>query len=73
MKTHVLIISRTFPSYHLRKGKETGFVEKIPDEKIHTIRANYPLWEKRIKEVQFGEAVLSLRYWSDKPYKSEQV
>lgn len=41
--------------------------------KIHTIRANYPLWEKRIKEVQEGRAVLSIRQWTGKPYRSKQV
>lgn len=41
--------------------------------KIHTIRSNYNLWEKRIKEVQQGKAILSLRYWSGKPYNSKQV
>lgn len=41
--------------------------------KIHTIRANYELWAKRIEQVQNGEAILSIRYWSDKPYKSKQV
>jgi len=41
--------------------------------KIHTIRANYELWKKRIEQVQKGEAILSIRYWSDKPYKSKQV
>ena len=41
--------------------------------KLHTIRSNYPLWEKRIKEVQEGKAVLSLRYWSGRPYSSKQV
>lgn len=41
--------------------------------KLHTIRANYPLWEKRIKEVQEGRAVIELFYWSDKPYRSKQV
>lgn len=43
------------------------------EPKIHTIRSNYPLWNKRIKEVQYGKAVLSLRYWSGKPYNSKQV
>lgn len=43
------------------------------EPKIHTIRSNYPLWDKRIKEVQDGKAVLSLRYWSGKPYNSKQV
>lgn len=41
--------------------------------KIHTIRDNYPLWEKRIMEVERGEACLSLREWSGRPYRSPQV
>jgi len=41
--------------------------------KLHTCRANYPLWEKRIKEVQAGCAVIELFYWEDKPYRSKQV
>lgn len=40
--------------------------------KIHTIRANYELWRKRIKEVQAGRAVLSVRQWTGKPYASPQ-
>ena len=95
MKTYVLIVSRTFPSTHKRKGDETYFVEKILNElndtsfqyqqfdriaklgvggrKLHTIRGNYPLWKKRFEEIEKGEACLSLRYWSGKPYKSKQV
>lgn len=41
--------------------------------KLHTIRSNYKLWERRIDEVQSGNAILSLRYWSGKPYNSKQV
>ena len=41
--------------------------------KIHTIRANYPLWKKRIAEVERGEACLSIRQWTGKPYRSKQV
>lgn len=74
MKTHVLIVSRVFPSTHRRKGQPTFFVPKIKtalgieplpeeSEKLHTIRANYDLWAKRIKEVQEGKAILSIRYW----------
>lgn len=40
--------------------------------KRHTVRANYPLWAKRIAEVQRGEAVLSVRQWSGRPYMSKQ-
>ena len=42
-------------------------------KKLHTIRANYPLWEKRIKEIQNGRAALSIRQWEGKPYRSKQV
>ena len=45
----------------------TGF------RKIHTIRANYRLWAKRIADVQRGEAVLSVRQWSGRPYMSKQA
>jgi hypothetical protein len=41
--------------------------------KIHTIRSNYELWAKRMAEVQRGDAVIELFYWSDKPYRSKQV
>lgn len=50
-----------------------GCVRACSFPKLHTIRANYPLWEKRIKEVQEGRAVLSIRQWSEKPYCSKQV
>lgn len=42
-------------------------------KKIHTIRANYDLWKKRIDEVNAGNAVLSIRYWSGRPYYTKQV
>lgn len=82
VKTHVLMISRAFPSTHKRAGQPTFFKEKCinglaqlhgEDCKIHTIRANFPLWHSRIKDVQDGSAVLSLRYWSGRPYNSKQV
>lgn len=41
--------------------------------KLHTIRANYELWKKRIDDVNKGVAILSLRYWSGKPYNSKQI
>lgn len=40
--------------------------------KLHTIRGNYTLWKKRIEEVNRGEACISLREWSGKPYRSQQ-
>ncbi|RHA39480.1 hypothetical protein [Odoribacter splanchnicus] len=41
--------------------------------KIHTMRSNYSLWEKRISEVERGEACLSIREWTGNPYHSKQI
>ena len=49
-----------------KRGVEHNF-------KIHTIRGNYELWAKRMAEVQAGNAVIELFYWSGKPYNSPQV
>jgi hypothetical protein len=69
----VIIVSKVFPATHPKKGRETKFIEHLcTDEKKHTIRANYALWEKRIDEVNKGIAKLSLREWEDKPYRSKQ-
>jgi hypothetical protein len=83
IKRYRLGISRTFPKTHQRAGQPTYFVEKIEmmlqgfdgleNTKIHTIRKNYPLWEKRMREVQAGRAVIELFYWSGKPYNSPQI
>ena len=74
MKTYVLTVSQTFPKTHKRAGEETGFIDKIKGGvKPHTIRANYELWKKRIDEVNAGNAVLSIRYWSGRPYYTKQV
>lgn len=74
MKTYFLTFSLVFPKTHARSGEPTYFREKlITGEKLHTIRANYHLWKKRIDEVNAGEAILSVRYWSGKPYNSKQL
>ena len=81
MKTYVITLSQLFPVTHKRAGEQTGFKEKFfygidkerDDGKIHTIRANYELWEKRFKEIAEGRACLSVRQWSGKPYCSKQV
>ena len=77
MKTYVLTLSHSFPANHAMHGKPTYFREKFLGtpgmlRKLHTIRANYTLWAKRIAEVQRGEAVLSVRQWSGRPYASKQ-
>ena len=79
MKTYVLIVSKQFPKTHSRSGESTGFVENIRKlfssecKKIHTLRSNYNLWRKRGEEINLGEAILSIRYWSEKPYRSKQI
>ena len=73
-KTYVLTVSRQFIKSHPKAGQETVFVDKIlSGKKIHTIRANYDFWKKRIDEVTAGSATLSVRYWSGKPYNSKQI
>jgi hypothetical protein len=70
------MVSQRFPADHPRKGEPTDFLMKITEEpptKIHTIRKNWELWKRRIQAVNEGKAVLSIRYWSGKPYRTPQV
>lgn len=72
-KKYVLLLSKHFPKTHPKAGQETGFWLKVCfGRKMHTIRGNYALWEKRIKEVNEGNAIISLREWVGDPYKSKQ-
>lgn len=74
IKTYVLMVSTKFPADHPKKGIETGFPLQIKYyEKIHTIRGNYDLWQKRFEKINRGEAVLSVRIWDGLPYKSKQL
>lgn len=41
--------------------------------KLHTIRANYPLWKKRFEKIERGEACLSIRQWEGKPRHSKTI
>lgn len=83
-KIYVLMLSRLFPASHPKAGERTYFrtnllaaldPTKIVWEylKLHTIRANYELWKKRFDEIQRGEAILSIRQWKGKPFRSKQV
>lgn len=74
MKTHVLILSQAFPKGHADADKPTRFgASVVQTVKIHTICENYEEWYKKINEVLAGEAVLSVRVWEDKPYRSKQM
>lgn len=58
---------------HPKVGQPTGFKEKyLAGDKIHTIREGM-YWEKVVREVNAGRAVLSVREWSGKPYASKQI
>lgn len=83
-KIYVLMLSRLFPASHPKAGERTYFREKIvvagklssrqvDFPKLHTIRANYEFWKKRMEEIQRGEAILSIRQWEGKPYRSKQA
>jgi hypothetical protein len=85
MITYVLTLSKVFPSYHYRAGEPTEFEaafnagQDTPKGdtfakymKLHTIRANYDFWAKRFEKIAAGEAVLSIRQWTGKPYRSKQ-
>lgn len=48
-------------------------VGRCESSKIHTIRGNYELWERRFKEIEEGKACLSIREWSGTPYRSNQI
>ena len=89
MNTYVIILSRNFPAKHPRKGEPTNFDTQILNAvlsahnmncilpkygmKLHTIRSNYDLWEKRFEKIEEGKAALSIRYWTGKPYHSKQT
>lgn len=55
-------------------GDKTGFEIAIPEGfKIHTIRTNFDYWKPKVEQVQAGQAFISLRHWTDKPYNSKQT
>lgn len=65
---------KKFTNGVLRKGYYGSVGEEIKGgiSKIHTIRKTGD-WERKIREVQEGEAVLSIRRWIGKPYRSSQM
>jgi hypothetical protein len=42
------------------------------EKKIHTCRANFEYWAKKIARLKEKGGVLSVRQWSKKPYRSPQ-
>lgn len=72
MKKHVIMMSKFFPKGHILEGDETDFRIKVETgTKLHTMR-NGGKWPQRIKEVEEGKAILSVREWTGVPYNSPQ-
>lgn len=65
------------PTYFAKKilnsVNHTGYYAETNDEllinKIHTIRENFEYWNNIIKQVQNGNAILSIRQWLGQPYR----
>ena len=73
-KVAVLMLSTAFMKWHSKAGKPTEFKQKLlAGTKLHTIRGNYEWWQGKAEQINAGEMVLSIRQWSGKPYRSQQV
>lgn len=83
-KKVVITLSRVFPKVHPRHGEPTMFKEHLGNtlnrshngenrRKLHTIRMNFDRWAHNITKINNGDFFLSIRQWSDKPYRSKQV
>ncbi|MDR1022889.1 MAG: hypothetical protein LBL94_06435 [Prevotellaceae bacterium] len=53
-------------------GDCCGFLPMKISKKIHTCRSNYSYWAKKIVRLKEVGGVLSVRQWSDVPYRSPQ-
>ncbi len=82
VRTYIITLSKVFPVTHEHAGEETFFREKlalglqgrgVKGGKFHTIRANYEYWRGIFDEILRGEAILSVRQWSGRPYRSKMI
>ena len=69
VKTYVLMLSSVFPAGHPRAGEPTCFKDNLLVSKLHTIRSNADFWEHRVREINAGRGVLSVRQWSGSPFE----
>ncbi|CAG2532951.1 hypothetical protein MAR621_03145 [Maribacter dokdonensis] len=73
MKKFNITLSKNFLQKHPKEGTPTFFRQSFESgKKKHTIRGNFEYWADIIDQVQKGEAVLQIKEWIDKPYKSKQ-
>ncbi|MDR1154015.1 MAG: hypothetical protein LBL04_04835 [Bacteroidales bacterium] len=61
-----MVIKR--PTLHVTLTAPDG--SEVKERKIHTCRANYEYWKKKIDRLKVEGGVLSIRQWSEKPYRS---
>lgn len=68
------MLNRVFPVKHIKAGTPTMFANLLyANHKIHTVRMDKKgLWAKRCDEVNSGKKILSIREWTERPYRSEQ-
>lgn len=73
-KNVILMLNRVFPAKHKKEGKPTMFANLLyANHKLHTVRMDASgLWAKRCEEVNSGKKILSVREWTERPYRSEQ-
>lgn len=73
-KNVILMLNRVFPVKHTKAGTPTMFANLLyANHKIHTVRMDEKgLWAKRCDEVNSGKKILSIREWTERPYRSEQ-
>lgn len=79
----VLTFSRTFPSYHLRAGEGTNFIQKVlvglgVTGSIQEVGFDIENYDPKFHTVRAGERwkvgdKFSPRVWSGKPYASKQI
>ena len=65
-----ILMTPQFSMSNMFNAKSVTVIRDL--DKIHTIRSNHTLWSARAEKINRGEAVLSLRQWSGKHYRSKQ-
>lgn len=72
-KRIIIILAKRYPIVCGRKNEPTDFAEKIKDgRKKHIIKGNYYLWKHNAELLAKGGYYLSVRQWSERPFRSPQ-
>lgn len=69
----VVMLTKFFFDGHPRAGEDTNFAELVREGvKVHTCRDNFEYWQKKIDKLKKEGGTLSVRQWTEKPYRSPQ-